>query len=67
MVILKIIWQDSPYDESDYDRGVKEETYEETYTCSNYKEAAQKLSALDGSQYNGHEIINWTMIGQDYL
>ena len=67
MVQLKIQWHDYPFDDSDYDRGIKDEKYEETYTCSNFKEATQKLSALDGLQYNGHEIINWTMIGQDYL
>lgn len=63
MVKLVVIWHDYPYDESDFDCGVKEETYQEEYECQNFKEAGEKLSSLDGSQYNGHEIVKYTMIG----
>lgn len=63
MVLLIVTWHDYPYDEADFDRGVKDETYQEKYECRSFKEAGEKLSSLDGSQYNGHEIVNYTMVG----
>lgn len=63
MVKLIITWIDYPVDESDFDKGMKEERYTETYECPSFKAAAEKLSELDGKQYNGHEIVNYTMVG----
>ena len=63
MILLIVTWHDYPYDESDFDRGVKDEIYQEKYLCRSFKKAGEKLASLDGSQYNGHEIVNYTMEG----
>lgn len=63
MVTLIVTWSDYPVDENDFDRGVKAQNYDESYECKNFKEAAALLNSLDMSQYNGHEIINYTIVG----
>ena len=56
MTILKITWHDYPVDDRDFDLGIKDETYEETFECDNFVHASKVLSKCDGQQYNGHEI-----------
>ena len=59
MVKLIVKWHDYPVDDDD----VKDELYEEAYDCESFKEAAEVLSKLDGSQYNGYELHSFTIVG----